>query len=382
LKIKLPEISTSSISPAAPTLLAANAGLRRSAPEGRPHFRFRRTAFLLIVTPVLLIAAVAGIVAGSTHVDWNVAIHVIGARVFPFWIDRASIERADDVIIWLIRTPRVIVAALVGGGLAVAGALMQGLFRNPLAESNTVGVGSGAVLGAMIVFSTGLAAKSAIALPIAAFLGALLALITVYSLATRGGVTPVSMLLLTGIALSALLISISSLLLTLSVANWEVAEEMIFWMSGGLDKRTWTHVWICAPFILFAFFASLYYARDLDLLMQGEDTAASLGVNVESTKRAIIVISALITGSAIAVAGAVGFVGLVVPHIVRLFVGPSHRSLLPSSAVAGAAFVIFCDLLARTIHPPTEIRLGVITAAFGAPFFLFILVRKYREMSV
>ena len=314
--------------------------------------------------------------------DWNVAIHVIGARVFPFWIDRASIERADDVIIWLIRIPRVIVAALVGGGLAVAGALMQGLFRNPLAESNTVGVGSGAVLGAMIVFSTGLAAKSAIALPIAAFLGALLALITVYSLATRGGVTPVSMLLLTGIALSALLISISSLLLTLSVANWEVAEEMIFWMSGGLDKRTWTHVWICAPFILFAFFASLYYARDLDLLMQGEDTAASLGVNVESTKRAIIVISALITGSAIAVAGAVGFVGLVVPHIVRLFVGPSHRSLLPSSAVAGAAFVIFCDLLARTIHPPTEIRLGVITAAFGAPFFLFILVRKYREMSV
>lgn len=382
MKTKSPVIGVSSLSRAASTLPEAKAGLRRPAPEAYPHFRLRRTAFLLIATPVLLVVAVSGIVAGSTHVDWNVALHVIGAKVFPFWIDRASIEKADDVIIWLIRTPRVIVAALVGGGLAVAGALMQGLFRNPLAESNTVGVGSGAVLGAMIVFSTGLAAKSAIALPIAAFFGALLALITVYALATRGGVTPVSMLLLTGIALSALLISISSLLLTLSVANWEVAEEMIFWMSGGLDKRTWTHVWLCAPFTLFAFVASLYYTRDLDLMMQGEDTAASLGVDVESTKRAIIVISALITGSAIAVAGAVGFVGLVVPHIVRLFVGPSHRSLLPSSAVAGAAFVILCDLLARTIHPPTEIRLGVITAAFGAPFFLFILVRKYRESNI
>jgi iron complex transport system permease protein len=372
----------SSISPSDRALPVAKAGLRRPAAEGRSHFRFRRTAFLLIITAVLFVAAVAGIVAGSTHVSWNVALHVIGSRIFPFWIDRGNIEKADDVIIWLIRTPRVIVAGLVGGGLAVAGALMQGLFRNPLAESNTVGVGSGAVLGAMIVFSTGLAAKSAIALPIAAFLGALFALITVYALATRGGVTPVSMLLLTGIALTSLLIAISSLLLTLSVSNWEVAEEMIFWMSGGLDRRTWTHVWLCAPFILFAFVASLYYARDLDLLMQGEDSASALGVEVESTKRAIIVISALITGSAISVAGAVGFVGLVVPHIVRLFVGPSHRSLLPSSAIAGAAFVIICDLLARTIHPPTEIRLGIITAAFGAPFFLFILVRKYRELGV
>jgi iron complex transport system permease protein len=331
---------------------------------------------------MLLVAAIAGIVAGSTHVDWQIALRVIGSRVFPFWIDRGAIENADDVIIWLIRTPRVVVAAFVGGGLAVAGALMQGLFRNPLAESNTVGVGSGAVLGAMVVFSTGLASRSVIALPIAAFLGALLALVTVYALATRGGVTPVSMLLLTGIALTALLIAVSSLLLTLSVSNWEVAEEMIFWMSGGLEKRTWTHVWLCAPFMLFAFIVSLYYARDLDLLVQGEDAAAALGVEVESSKRAIIVLSSLIAGSAIAVAGAVGFVGLVVPHIVRLFVGPSHRALLPSSALAGAAFVVICDLLARTLHPPTEIRLGIITAAFGAPFFLFILVRKYRELGV
>jgi len=179
MKLHSTQIHGSPKSPAVPPLPAATVGLQRPAPAGRRHFRLRQAVFFMIVTPLIVVAAVAGIVAGSTHVDWSVALHVIGARLFPFWIDRANIEKADDVIIWLIRTPRVIVAALVGGGLAVAGALMQGFFRNPLAESNTVGVGSGAVLGAMIVFSTGLAAKSVVALPTAAFLGALLSLITV-----------------------------------------------------------------------------------------------------------------------------------------------------------------------------------------------------------
>ena len=151
-------------------------------------------------------------------------------------------------------------------------------------------------------------------------------------------------------------------------------------MMGGLDSRTWTHVWISAPFITLAMLVSLYYARDLDLLVQGEEPAAALGVEVESSKRVIIVAAALMTGSAVAVAGAVGFVGLIVPHVVRLFVGPGHRALLPMSALTGGAFLILCDLLARTIHPPTEIRLGIITATFGAPFFLFLLLRN-REVS-
>jgi iron complex transport system permease protein len=301
--------------------------------------------------------------------------------VFPFWISADDVSRADQVIIWLIRVPRTVVAAFVGAGLAMAGALMQGLFRNPLAEPNIVGVGSGAVLGAVIVFVSGLALRSAIALPLAAFAGALVALATIYTIATRGGVTPISTLLLSGIALAALLGAISSLLISLSIVNWQVAQEIVFWMMGGLDSRTWTHVWISAPFILLSMFLSLYYARDLDLLMQGEETAAALGVEVESSKRAIIVTAALLTGSCVAVAGAVGFVGLIVPHVVRLFVGPSHRSLLPASCLAGAAFLIFCDLLARTLHPPTEIRLGIITAAFGAPFFLFLLVRKFQEVN-
>jgi iron complex transport system permease protein len=354
--------------------------LNQSKP-GRRRPRLSRAVFLAVVAPLLLFAAVAAMSAGSTHVDWQVTLRVIGSKIFPGWISAVDLSRADEVIVWLIRVPRVIVAALVGAGLAMAGALMQGLFRNSLAEPNVVGVGSGAVLGAVVVFVSGLAMKSAIALPLAAFGGALLALAVVYTIATRGGTTPVSTLLLSGIALTALFGAISSLLISLSIVNWQVAQEIVFWMMGGLDSRTWTHVWISAPFVLIAMLLGLYYAPDLDLLVQGEEEAAALGLEVESSKRAIIVIAALLTGSCVAVAGAVGFVGLIVPHIVRLFVGPAHRALLPSCALAGAAFLILCDLLARTISPPTEVRLGIVTAAFGAPFFLFLLLRKQREVT-
>jgi iron complex transport system permease protein len=339
----------------------------------------RQAAFLSVVIPSLFLGAIAGIAIGSTHVDIDVILRILGSKLFPFWQPAGDVPRGDEVIIWILRVPRVVVAALVGAGLAMAGALMQGLFRNPLAEPNIVGVGSGAVLGAVVAFASGLAAESVIVLPVAAFVGALAALVTIYALATRGGETPVSTLLLSGISVGALLSAVSSLLISLNIANFQIAQEIIFWMMGGLDSRTWTHVWISAPFILIAMAAGLYYARDLDLLLQGEESAAALGVEVESSKRVIIVIAALMTGASVAVAGAVGFVGLIVPHIVRLFVGPGHRALLPSSALAGAAFLILCDLLARTINPPTEIRLGIITAAFGAPFFLFLLLRKFHE---
>lgn len=345
------------------------------APEGS-LFVQRRAVFILVILPLLLLACIAGVAIGSTPIEWTTILRVVGEKLFPFWVSGADITRTDEVIVWLIRVPRVIVAAFVGAGLAVAGALMQGLFRNPLADPNIIGAGAGAVLGAVAVFVTGLTVRSPFILPVAAFLGALLALTTVYAIATRGGVTPVSTLLLSGIATAALLGAASSLLISLSFVNWLVAQEIVFWMMGGLENRTWIHVWISAPFVVLAVLLGLYYARDLDLLVQGEETAAALGVEVESTKRGLIVVSALLTGAAVAVAGAIGFVGLIVPHVVRLFVGPAHRSLILCSALAGAMFLIACDLLARTVHPPTEIRLGIVTAAFGAPFFLFLLIRK------
>jgi iron complex transport system permease protein len=337
--------------------------------------------FILAIVPLLVVSAVAAVSIGSTHVDWHSTLRVIGGELLPFWISPAEVSRGDQVIIWLIRVPRMIVAALVGAALAIAGTLLQGLFRNPLAEPNIVGVGPGAVLGAVMVFMSGLALRSPLALPFAAFVGALVALAIIYTLSTRGGVTPVSTLLLSGIAIGALLGAVSSLLISLSIINWQVAQEILFWSMGGLDSRTWTHVWISAPFIIVAGIVSMYYARDLDLMMQGEEAAAALGVDVEASKRTIIVVAALLTGTSVAVAGTIGFVGLIVPHVVRLFVGPGHRMLLPASCLTGAAFLIFCDLLARTLHPPTEIRLGIITAVFGTPFFLYLLVRKFREVN-
>jgi iron complex transport system permease protein len=166
-----------------------------------------------------------------------------------------------------------------------------------------------------------------------------------------------------------------------NIVNWQIAQEIVFWMMGGLDSRTWTHVWLCAPFVLLGIAASLLQTRDLDLLQLGEETAASFGVDVESSKRMLTLTAAILTGAAVAVAGLISFVGLLVPHAVRLILGPSNRTLLPASALTGGAFLVLCDLLARTIHPPTEIRLGIVTALCGGPLFIYLLLRQYRGVA-
>jgi iron complex transport system permease protein len=367
---------TTGIAPRGPTLNRDETAVPVS-PSGR--HAAHRLVFPLAVAAALVPAGIVAVSAGATRVDWSVTFTVLVSHLLPGF-DAGDVSEADAVIVWLIRTPRVIVAALVGGALAASGALMQGLVRNPMAEPNIIGVSAGAVLGAVAAFVTGLAAGSAVVLPLAAILGGLSALVVVYAVATRGGATPVATLLLSGIAISALLTAASSLLISLNLVSWDAAQEIIFWTLGGVDNRTWTHVWICAPFVVPGLLASVCSARDLDLMLQGEEAAAALGVEVESVKRSVILLSAVLTGGAVAVAGAVGFVGLIVPHFVRLIVGPGHGSLIPSTALCGAVFLILCDLLARTIHPPVEVRLGIVTAAFGAPFFLFLLVRRSREI--
>jgi iron complex transport system permease protein len=344
--------------------------------------RLNLGVFYSILLPILAASALTAIAVGSTHVDWHTILHVVGLKILPAgWIDSSGITQADTVIVWLIRVPRVVVAGFVGMGLAASGAVMQGLFRNPLAEPSLVGVGSGAILGAVISFATGWSVRSVVSLPIAAMIGAFLALIVVYAMSTRGGTTPVGTLLLSGIAMTSLLTAISSLVLSLNIVNWQIAQEIVHWMMGGLDARSWTHVWLCAPFILLGLAAAIFQARDLDLIQQGEETASSFGVDVEASKRFLGITAAMLTGASVAVAGGIGFVGLVVPHAIRLIVGPSNRALIPASALTGAAFLILCDLAARTIHPPVEIRLGVITALIGGPLFIALLMRRYREAS-
>lgn len=281
-----------------------------------------------------------------------------------------------------VRMPRILLGALAGACLAICGAVMQGMFRNPLASPSVLGVSSGASLGAVIALYLGLASVSIWALPLFAFIGAGLTLFLVYRIASQRGHTATGTLLLAGVAIGALNTAISSLILALSLNNWEVGRMIIYWTMGGLDGRTWDHVWLLLPFAMLGTGALLFFSRSLDALLLGEVHAASIGVDIVNTRRWLLVITALMVGATVSVCGSIGFIGLVVPHILRLLMGPHHRYLLPASAIGGAITLVGADLLLRTLTPEKAIPLGVATATLGAPFFLFLLVRKRWSIQV
>lgn len=332
---------------------------------------------------VLAAAIIIGVAVGSSSIAPATAARIIASHFTPTgWIDLSGISEAEQVIVWLVRTPRVAVAALVGAALAIAGVQMQGLFRNALASPDIIGSSAGGALGAVIALVSGLAMRSIFYLPIFSFAGALIALFLVYAMATRRGRTPIVTLLLAGVAINALIGAATSFLISVKWVRFEVAQEILFWLMGGLDSRTWDHVWILLPCVIIGLFVALIYARDLDVLLLGEESALAVGADVEKIKRVVITSAALLTGGAVAVSGTIGFVGLVVPHVVRLLVGPKHRILLPAAALTGAAFLIIADIIARTILRPEEIRLGIITAVFGAPFFLYLLMRQQKNVGI
>jgi iron complex transport system permease protein len=329
-----------------------------------------------------MVTSLASIIIGSVSIPIKTTLLVVISKIVPnHWVAHFHIPESQVVIIWLIRIPRVMIAALVGAALAVAGAQMQGLFQNPLASPDIVATSSGSALGAVMALISGLASKSLFFIPIFAFIGALFSLLVVYGFATQRNMTSIATLLLAGIALNALIGAITSFLITIAWVQHEVAREIIFWLMGGLESRTWNHVGIALPGTLLGIMLALWYTRELDLLLMGTDTAYSLGVEVEVVKRMILISSALLTGTAVAVSGIVGFVGLIIPHIVRLVIGPKHRYLIPASALVGAIFLILADLLARTLYRPEEIRLGIITALVGAPFFLYLLLRERHKVG-
>jgi iron complex transport system permease protein len=273
------------------------------------------------------------------------------------------------VIVVAVRLPRIALAAVVGFGLAAAGTVMQGFFRNPMADPSIVGVSSGAAVGAV----------GAIALPLslpygvqgAAFAGALLTAFLVYAIATEGGRTPVATLLLAGVAIQTFLGAVVSFLL---VTSGESLRSALYWLMGDLNASTWGDVLGASLVVVVGFLLLVPFARDLNVLMLGEEDAHHLGIEVERTKRILLVLSSVVTAAGVAVAGVIGFVGLVVPHMVRLVVGPDHRVLLPSSALAGASFLVATDTIARSTAEVLPV--GIVTAALGAPFFLFLLTRR------
>ena len=336
--------------------------------------------FLLVVLAALAVAIVAAIACGSVDMEWRTVVRVLGIHLLPEgMVDATGVDRADDLIVWSVRSPRVILAVIVGAALSVAGAQMQAVFRNPLAEPGLIGVGAGAALGGVLAFCTGAAALAPPLLPLFAFTGGLGALALVYFIATRSGWASTADLLLTGVAVAAVLGSATSFLISLNLANQQMLQQITFWSMGGLDSRTWLHVRLCLPLVVPGLLLALYFSRDLDLLAQGEETAMTLGVNVDYVKWLVLAASAMLTGASVAVAGMVGFVGLIVPHGVRLLLGPAHGRLIPACALAGGLFLVLCDLASRSVVAPGEIPLGVITALCGGPFFLYLLHRRLRR---
>jgi iron complex transport system permease protein len=282
-----------------------------------------------------------------------------------------SLASAEEAIFWSARLPRVLLAAVVGGGLAVVGATFQSVFRNPLADSGLLGVGSGAALGAVAAVKLGWGENVFLAVPLAAFAGAMAAVLLVYGLGHIQGAPDIHRLLLTGIAVSALTGAGTSLLLV-STEEYRV-KTVLFWLAGGLDGRSWTHLEVGALFILPGCALLLVLGRPLDLLSLGEEEAASLGLPVHLARVGVLSLASLVAGVATALAGSVAFVGLMAPHALRPLVGPLGKHLLVAAFLAGAALLMGADLAARTFSDRLELPLGALTAVLGAPYFLFAL---------
>lgn len=282
---------------------------------------------------------------------------------------------AHTAIVFRVRLPRIVLAALVGAGLAMAGATYQGLLQNSMADPYIIGVSAGASVGATlgIILRGTFSFLGLSTVTLMAFLGAVSATFLVYNIARVGGRVPVSTLLLAGVAVSSLLSAIVSFIMVLSS---ESMHEIVYWMMGSLSGRSWDHVRNSLPYLVLGGLVVLFYARELNLMLLGEEAAQNLGVNVERVKGILLTAGSLMAAAAVSVSGVIGFVGLIIPHTVRLLTGPDHRVLLPAAALVGAIFLVVADTLARTIMAPAELPVGVITALAGAPFFLYLLRRQ------
>jgi iron complex transport system permease protein len=333
------------------------------------------TAVLLALLPLVMLA---GVSMGAVPIAaWNLTLDSLLGTDLGGW------EPWQQIVLLQVRVPRVLVGALVGGGLALAGAVMQGLFRNPMADPGVIGISGGASLGAVLAIASKLAWQWPILLPVSAFVVACGCAFLVYLIATVRGKTSVMTLLLAGIAVGGIASSLTSFVLTLAMPNWEIGRQIVYWLMGGLQGKTWIDVALAAPLVLGGGALLLLYARDLNVLTLGEEIAQSLGIDVPRSRREMLVLSTAVTAAAVAVSGTLVFVGLLVPHILRLLVGPDHLTLMITSFLGGALLLVGADLVARTVIAPEEIRLGVLTSVLGGPFFLYLLVaHKLRVESV
>lgn len=354
---------------AASSPLIGNAGLQPKVVDRR--VRARRMIWLQLV--LLLGMSALSLAHGATGVS--------PFEVMTRFIRGEDIALADRIVLFDIRLPRLILGVLVGAALAVSGALMQGLFRNPLADPGLVGISAGAGMGAIVAIVLGGLAPIALTrlvgyylVPLAAALGGWAAMYVLYRVATRRGRTSVATMLLAGIALAALTGALSGILIY--KASDAQLRDLTFWGMGSLAGATWTKVLTALPIICAALAVSPFVSRGLNGLALGEAAASHLGINIQRVKSAAILSVTGATGAAVAVSGGIGFIGLVVPHMLRLAIGPDHRFLIPNAALLGATLLLAADAISRTLIQPAELPIGIVTAIMGAPVFLWILLRN------
>jgi iron complex transport system permease protein len=326
-----------------------------------------------VLTLALLGAILLAVAVGAVWVSPLTTLRILVWKLGL--IDRPEdITRPAEVIVLQLRLPRVLLAGIVGAALAASGAVFQGLFRNPMADPAIIGVSSGAALGAILVIVTvGAGSLGALAVPAAAFAGAMATALVVYRLARIGPAVHVATLLLAGIAVAAVISALMSLVMSLS---GEEIRNIYSWLVGGLVAQGWRSIAIVVPVVALGLAGAALVAHPLNLVALGEERAAQLGVSVDVLKGRAIAVGALLAAAAVSVAGIIGFVGLMTPHLLRLVVGADHRRLVPASALGGATLLILADLVARTVIAPAELPVGVVTALLGGPFFLFLLRRE------
>lgn len=348
---------------------------RQAVWRNRETRRLAYSTLLALMVALFVATLFANVGMGAVEIPPPEAISILLSHVgldtgVPF-------EPRTDAILWNIRLPRVVLGILVGGGLAVAGAALQGVFRNPLAEPGVIGVSSGAAVGAVAAIVAGFSVLGTSGIAASAFLTSLVATAVVYLVARARGRTEVTTLILAGIAVNATAGAMTGLLTF--VADDDQLRSITFWMLGSIGGATWPAVAAATPFFITGFVLLPLFASSLNLLNLGDREARHLGVSTERVHVSVIVLCALVTGAAVSVAGIIGFVGLVVPHVIRLLAGPDHRFLLPTSILGGATALLLADLLARTVVIPAELPLGAVTSMIGGPFFLWLVHRTRRD---
>ncbi len=335
---------------------------------------------LVFLALILVLSIGIFSVIGTASIKWTDVFRIIGSKtpILKNYIDVSDILETHQIIIWSIRLPRVLLGVLVGSSLAIAGAAFQGMFKNPMADPFVIGISSGAALGATIaiILKASISFLGMSSISLFAFIGALAAVFTVYNISRIKNKVPVTTLLLAGVAIGQFLTAIMSFLMVIFSNDM---AKIVYWTMGSLAGKGWSPLIRVSLPVIGSIILINFFARDLNIMLTGEDSAKSLGINVEKTKMYILILGTFMVAMVVSVSGIIGFVGLIIPHIVRIIIGPDHRVLLPASALVGAIFMIFADTIARTIISPVEIPVGIITALFGGPFFLYLLKKTKTQ---